>query len=234
MKNCQHCSAENKDENVYCISCGSKLEGGAPKKPGDSVSQDTAAANKGSRGLKIFLSIIGAVIVILAISFILLAVLDPGTAPDEKVLLQEEAVNLQDLRKAEMSPDQKKVLSIFGYPDEFVIIFNPEGDIQRAETWIYEAMESSFSFADGDYEESERIITDKFTDDIYLIGPEDIYFSMSPAELRALLGEEGEEFLDRATGLKLISFGQGIIAATFQEDKLINLARLRKVEGDAQ
>ena len=54
---------------------------------------------------------------------------------------------------------------------------------------------------------------------------------MSPEEIRYLIGENGDEFIDSVTGLKLISFGEGIIAATFNPgDELINFARLKKVE----
>jgi hypothetical protein len=233
MKNCYHCNTENKDNNLYCVSCGSKLEAATAGNTQSNTSTQAASKRSGNRGLKIFFSVIGGILGLLVIIFVLTAIFDTGPQPAEQASAEDEIIDIEDLEKVEMGPDQEKVLSIFGYPDEFIIIFNPDGEIKRAETWIYEAMESLFSFADGKYDSGDRIITDRFVKDSYKVKPEDIFYGMSQEELKVLLGESGDEFIDDTTGLKLVSFGSGIISATFNtDDELINFARLKEVERD--
>jgi hypothetical protein len=137
---------------------------------------------------------------------------------------------VKELAKEELSYDQKRLLSMFGYPDEFIVVFDEENNNLRVEIWIYEAMESSFTFEGGKYDSRDRVITPNLSSDSYDIKPQDFVYAMSPDEVCYLMGENGEEIIDPTTGYKVLIFGEGIIACTFNlDDALINVARLRKV-----
>jgi hypothetical protein len=136
-----------------------------------------------------------------------------------------------DLPEEKLSDDQLLLLSIFGYPDEYVIIFDEENNNKRVEVWIFEAMQSSFLFEGGVYSSSEVVITPELLPDNYDIRPEEFVYSMTPDEVEYLVGEEGYQLIETNTGLKSIIYGDGSIVCTFNTgDLLVYVSRSKKVE----
>ena len=138
--------------------------------------------------------------------------------------------DIEEFIEGDLSPDQKELVSMLGYPDEFVIMFDEGNNNLRIETWIYEAMESSFTFLDGKFDNRDTSIPADLASDNYDIKPEDFIYGMSPGEVNNLIGEDGEEIINPETGLKILVFGEGIIFCTFNPyDTLINIARVKKI-----
>lgn len=134
------------------------------------------------------------------------------------------------LSKKEPISDQERLISMFGYPDEFVIIFDEGDSNSRIETWIYEGMEASFIFKDGKYFNGDRVITSDLAPDGYDVRPQDFVYAMSPDELNSLIGEIGKETIEENTGLKVLNFGSGIIVSMFNsDDVLVGVSRTRKI-----
>jgi hypothetical protein len=260
MKRCPKCNNVNKTQDIYCTSCGTKLgeqfqecsRCGNQNKPGSSFcnscgndlkSEGTKTiiknktpekpiqAKKGPSGLKIFLTVIFSVIGVTIVSLAGLYLFsDFFTPEDDKEAIVSESI---ELLKEEMSDDQLKLLSMFGYPDEFYIAFSDEGENIRAETWIYQAIEAYFIFVDGVYDSGDRIVKGNYVEDGYYINPEDLVYGMSSEEVRFLIGEDGIEFIDPDTNIKSVSFGIGTIVAVFNpEDELMSFARFRQIESN--
>jgi len=136
---------------------------------------------------------------------------------------------ISKLFKKEPVPDQERLISMFGYPDQFVIIFDEGDNNSRTETWIYEEMEASFIFKDGKYFDGDRVITSDLAPDSYDVRPQDFVYAMSPHELNSLIGEIGEETIENNTGLKVLNFGSGIIISMFNSDgALVGVSRTKK------
>jgi len=225
MKFCPACKTANKEKNIYCISCGKKLLL-EPK--------DTASGSKKISGFKIFLiaffSFLAVCFITFGSIFIFSDILDSKEVSYEE---QDQSNKPSALGKKPLSPDQEKLISVFGYPDEFIIIFNHGGDVSRIETWVYEAMKSYFTFEDGIYIEGDRFVTAEFKDDSYDVTPQDFIEGMTPIQVEQLLGETGIKIRDSETGFMVLAFGQGIISCTFDSgNNLLNVARLRESFND--
>ena len=142
MNKCPNCDNLNKEQDNYCRSCGEMLQAKSSDAPLNvQTDNKTIKPKKKSSGLKIFLivlfSIVGVAIIIFAGLFILGKYMDNiGVNVND----EETPVETIELEQEEFSNNQIRLISMFGYPDEFVIIFNDEGENERAETWIYEAM----------------------------------------------------------------------------------------------
>lgn len=151
------------------------------------------------------------------------------TASEEEA--SEEDEQIIELPKEELTDDQLLLLSMFGYPDEYVIIFDEGNNNIRIEIWIFEAMQSSFLFEGGKYTSSEIVITRELLPDNYNIRPEEFVYSMTPDEVGYLIGEDGYQITEPNTGLKTIIYGEGNIACTYNTDNLlVYVSRSKKVE----
>lgn len=151
------------------------------------------------------------------------------TASEEEA--SEEDEQIIELPKEELTDDQLLLLSMFGYPDEYVIIFDEGNNNIRIEIWIFEAMQSSFLFEGGKYTSSEIVITRELLPDNYNIRPEEFVYSMTPDEVGYLIGEDGYQITEPNTGLKTIIYGEGNIACTYNtDDLLVYVSRSKKVE----
>lgn len=147
-----------------------------------------------------------------------------------KISEQSKEKLTSKLSKKEPVSDQERLISMFGYPDEFVIIFDEEDNNSRIETWIYEGMEASFMFKDGKYFNGDRVITSDLTPDNYDVRPQDFVYAMNPHELNSLIGEIGKETIENNTGLKVLNFGDGAIISMFNSDgALVGVSRTRKI-----
>jgi len=136
----------------------------------------------------------------------------------------------EELKDEKLSTDQKKLVSMVGYPDEFTIIFDEENNNIRREAWIYKALQSSFTFKDGKFDNREKITTtEEFLDDNYKIKPEDFLYGMSIAEVEEFIGEKGKEIIEPETSLKALVFGDGLIFCAFNSNDLLNgVARAKR------
>ncbi len=145
---------------------------------------------------------------------------------------EEEVVEqITELPKEELTEDQLQLLSMFGYPDEYVIVFDEGNDNIRVEIWVFEAMQSSFLFEGGKYSGAEMVITPILLPVNYKIGPEEFVYSMTPDEVGLLIGEDGYQITETNTGLKTIIYGEGIITCTYNtDDLLVYVSRSKKVE----
>ena len=145
----------------------------------------------------------------------------------------EEEVDEQiiELPKEELTDDQLQVLSMLGYPDEYVIVFDEGNNNIRIEVWIFEAMQSSFTFEGGKYSGSEMVITPMLLPDNYNIRPEEFVYPMTPDEVGLLIGEDGYQITETNTGIKTIIYGEGIIVCTYNtDDLLVYVSRSKNVE----
>jgi hypothetical protein len=134
------------------------------------------------------------------------------------------------LEKWELSQEQTDLINKFGYPDEFLIVFEPGDPNFRTEAWLFQEMETSFSFENGVFKRSNKIITDKLLDDEYDIEPQDFIFNMGPEDINRLLGEEGT--IESGTGddIEIIIYGEGLVTCSFDpEGNLLNILRARKI-----
>jgi len=155
---------------------------------------------------------------------------EPGSGGAEAEITKDAEPDAEGSEE-KLSDDQLLLLSIFGYPDEYVIIFDEENNNKRVEVWIFEAMQSSFLFEGGVYSSSEVVITPELLPDNYDIRPEEFVYSMTPDEVEYLVGEEGYQLIETNTGLKSIIYGDGSIVCTFNTgDLLVYVSRSKKVE----
>ena len=144
---------------------------------------------------------------------------------------EEEDGQIAKLPIEELTDDQMQVLSMLGYPDEYVIIFDEGNSNKRIEVWIFEAMQSSFLFEGGKYTSSEMVITPTLLPDNYNIRPEEFVYSMTPEEVGYLVGDDGHQIIETNTGLKTIIYGEGNIVCTYNtDDLLVYVSRSKKVE----
>ena len=161
---------------------------------------------------------------------------DPKETTEEAVTASEEEVSEEEeqiieLPKEELTDDQLQLLSMFGYPDEYVIVFDEGNNNIRIEVWIFEAMQSSFTFEGGKYSGSEMVITPMLLPDNYNIRPEEFVYPMTPDEVGLLIGEDGYQITETNTGIKTIIYGEGIIVCTYNtDDLLVYVSRSKNVE----
>ena len=226
MRSCPFCNEENKDNNYFCIKCGNKLS----KKEGSPSSPPKRKIS----GFKIFIILILSIVVLSIIVLSVLYIFTDFLRVREATISEESQDQyLQKGEEIELSEDQKRLLSMFGYPDEFMIVFDQDNKNLRIETWLYEDMESSYTFLSGKYNSSDRVITDELLSDDFDINPEDFVYGMSPDEVNHLLGDEGIVEIDSDTNLKTITYGEGLIVCKFTANAaLVSVLRARGIRSD--
>lgn len=261
IPSCPDCKSIITPDDVFCNKCGKKLIETGLKKEAYKYIEKPAASMGKNRNFKIFIGLIGGFAAITVIVLILVFAIDitnltgrvQSIAETEKVeetetddfietetddliktiiaTEKEEDGQIAELPKEELSDDQMQVLSMLGYPDEYVIIFDEGNSNKRIEVWIFEAMQSSFLFEGGKYVGSELVITPKLLPDNYNIRPEEFVYSMTPEEVGYLIGDDGHQIIEINTGLKTIIYGDGIIVCTYNtDDLLVYVSRSKKVE----
>ena len=226
MKNCPFCNAENKDNSYSCVKCGKKIP---------DVGKPTPSAQKRKlTGFKIFLitlfSVIGAMIIVLGFLFVFTDVLTTKEVSYEDQVKDEDS---NEFDKWELSEEQQKLINTYGYPDEFIVVFDQDNENTRTETWLFEDMEVSYTFTGGKYNSSDRVITNELLSDDYEIRPEDFVYNMKPEDINNLLGDEGVVETDPDTDYKIITYGEGLIVCTFDaDDAFLNILRAREIRSD--
>ena len=210
MKKFPFCSSNNKDSTLFCKSCGKSM----PEPPSTKAAQ--APSKPFMKPGKLKTSLITAGVSLL----ILITVLLPSACSANKAALPKE----------KLSPDQQSLLAMAGYPEEFIIIFDEGNANIRTETWVYEDMERYFAFQGGTYAGGEDITSQQLKDDKYKVVPQDFVYALSPEDVATLIGSKGDEYMDKNTGLKVISYAGGLIICSFSpEDALIGISRSRNI-----
>ncbi len=219
MKTCPDCKKKNDDSSSYCIGCGSRL--GEQAKP---------------RSFRNFIIAISLIFSVVLMGLIVLFILNSGL---KQIFRQQAAeasngsgdTGIQCMYDA--GDDQEKVLSIFGYPDQFIVLFDEGNGNKRIDSWMYADMESCFLFENGVYAGSSDYMVDDAGTGKYDIRPCDFAYGMTPSEVEAVLEEEGRESLEQSTGLKLLIFGDGEVICIFNDmDRLIGISK-NILKGDA-
>jgi len=133
----------------------------------------------------------------------------------------------------DLSTDQKWLVSIFGYPDEFMIVFTEEEDSRKIEYWQYVSMQSYYLFYDGEFIDSDIYIAKDFESDSLSLKPQDLWYGMSPEETASIIGVlEADQIIELENGYKVYSYKDGLVICTFNLDSaLIGITRLKKISG---
>ncbi len=244
---CPDCKSVITPDDVFCKECGKRIiesdsKQDASKKATSEYIEKPVVRTGRNRNFKIFVGLVGGFTAIAVIVLLLVYVIDisnltspfKSTSEAEKVeeddlkeTSEEASTNIEE----ELTDDQLQVLSMLGYPDEYVIVFDEGNNNIRIEVWIFEAMQASFLFEGGKYTSSEMVITPTLLPDNYNIRPEEFVYSMTPDEVGSLIGEDGYQITETNTGLKTIIYGEGKIVCTYNTDNLlVYVSRSKKVE----
>jgi hypothetical protein len=135
--------------------------------------------------------------------------------------------------KAEMGADQERMINLFGYPDQFLIMFDEGNNNNRMDLWTYSEMETIFIFEDGAYDSTEEYYANVILEDRQKVFPDNFIYAMTPDEVKTLISKESEENIDEITGLKVLTFGNGAIICIFNpDDELIIVSKQLKLSED--
>ncbi len=227
---CPNCKSIITPDDIFCKKCGKRIiesdsKQEATKKETYKYIEKPVIRTGRNRNFKIFLGLIGGFAVVAVIAVILIFVLDIGnlTAP-LKSITEVEYEQIGELPKEELSSDQDRVISLFGYPDQFTIIFDEGSNNKRIDMWIYFDMEALFIFENGTYDNSEQYYGEKSQESEYEVLPQDFIYGMTPVEVKTLIGEKGTESFEEDTGFGVLTFGGGEIICIFSPDSGLLLA----------
>ncbi|MCL5069976.1 MAG: zinc ribbon domain-containing protein [Actinobacteria bacterium] len=232
---CSHCGSKILSTNKFCKSCGkeikspvsftinSKIKQPSPVSVNKITSVDTQASpnqKKSKKKLIISLSAIGSVLFLgLAITLILIFSIFPLTNPDKV--------------KAKLGPDQERVIKLFGYPDQFLIMFDEGNNNNRIDAWTYSEMETIFIFENGAFDSTKEYYNKVFLENKQKVFPDNFIYAMTPDEVKTLIRKESVEKFDENTGLKVLTFGKGDIICIFNpDDELIIVSKQLKLSED--
>lgn len=100
-----------------------------------------------------------------------------------------------------LSPDQKELIDLWGYPDQFKISYLPKGEDEliRSEVWLYYDQQSQVQFLAG-----KSIASNSYqpTSDVRTtLKPEDFSFSQDVEEVGQIVGEDALEPIDFLPGI---------------------------------
>ena len=100
-----------------------------------------------------------------------------------------------------LSPDQKELINLWGYPDQFKISYLPRGEdeLVRSEVWIYHDQQKQVQFLAGN-----SIASNSYqpTSDIQTtLKPEDFSFSQNVEDVGQIVGEGALEPIDFLPGI---------------------------------
>ena len=140
---------------------------------------------------------------------------------------ESETIDAADaviLSKEKLSSDQTRVISLFGHPDQFIIIFDESYDNKRIDTWIYSDMNALFMFENGTYNDAEQYFAKEYQQSGYELLPQDFTYAMTPLEVETLIGQKGAKSIEEITGLNVLTFGKGEIICIFNPDNQLIIA----------
>ena len=232
---CVHCGSKTLSTNKFCKSCGKEIKSPASfainskiKQPAPisvnkitSVNIPTSSNQKKSKKkLIVALSVFGLVLFLgLIITLILVFSIFPLTGSDKI--------------KAELAPDQERVIKLFGYPDQFLIMFDESNNNSRTDLWTYSEMGTIFIFENGAYDSTREYYNKVILENRQKVFPDNFIYAMTPDEVKALIRKESVESFDESTGLKVLNFSNGDIVCIFNpDDKLIIVSKQLKLSED--
>lgn len=222
MKKCPNCLTLYEGPDRFCKKCGQKLK--------------NIRSNPFRNFIITIIVIVSIIIVGLAAYLILtnyteinlpsLFSGDNSSISDQQT--QEEEIS-EDLTsevpgKEELGEDQKRIISLFGYPEQFTVIFDESNNNKRIETWIYPEMDALFIFENGTYNDVEEYYGETTQKSAYKLLPEDFTYGMTPPEVEMLIGEKGTGSTDEDTGLDILTFGEGQVICIFNPDSKLIIA----------
>lgn len=242
-KFCTKCGSEIKESYLICVNCGKsvlssnkfcKYCGSEVKKPLSSdaaVSSSTKIAQpaqvsvekaipektlapykprKSRKKLVITLSVVLPIVFLLAMFITLVAVFGKGI-PDG------------------LSTEQKKLVSSFGHPGEYAIIFDRESS-KRVDMWVYPELERYFIFENGKYSGGKEVINPDLKKDEIKVVPEDFTRGMKIDDVIKIVGAQPRKNTDSKSGVTALSFYNGLLTVAFNEkEEIVNITRTKEI-----
>ncbi len=143
---------------------------------------------------------------------------------------EETEEEIEELKKEELGSDQKRLVSLFGHPDKFTVIFDESNNNKRIDIWIYSDMDALFLFENGTYNDTEQYYGKGCQESEYELLPQDFIYGMTLLEVEKLIGQEGVESFEENTGLNILTFGEAEVICIFNPDnKLIIASKQNKL-----
>ncbi len=224
MQKCSHCSEINSSASTFCKGCGKKL---------------VRSKVNVLRNFIMILSVLFSLTAIVGIVYFIWTNNNESLIQsfffkkdniDEQEKKTLENPDINALMTEELSKDQDRVLSLFGSPDQFTVLFDESNNNKRTEMWTFIDMEAVFIFVDGIYNDTEHYFGKASKKTAYTLSPQDFVYGMSKVEVETLIGQKGTESIEENTGLNILIFGQGEIICIFNpENRLIIASKLNKL-----
>ena len=227
---CPDCKGVITPDDVFCNKCGkriieSDLKQEVAKKVTSKYIEKPVVRTGRNRNFKIFIGLIGGFAAVAVIAVILVFVIDISNLTNPfKSTTEVKYEQIGELPKEELSADQIRVISFFGHPDQFTIIFDEGNNNERIDTWIYSDMNAFFMFEDGTYNDSEEYFGKETQQSRYELLPQDFTYGMTPLEVETLIGQKGSESFEEDTGLAVLTFGEGEVICIFNPDNQLIIA----------
>ncbi|MCL5072545.1 MAG: zinc ribbon domain-containing protein [Actinobacteria bacterium] len=226
---CIHCGKKVLSSNQFCKYCGSEVKGllssDAAASSINKITQPTQVSvkkiipektlaptkpRKSRKKLVITLSVVLPIIFLLAMFITLVAVFGKGI-PDG------------------LSKEQKRLISSFGHPGEYAIIFD-RANSKRFDMWVYPELERYFLFENGKYSGGKEVINPDLKKDEIKVGPEDFTKNMKINDVINVLGVQPEKDIDNKAKLTVLTFYNGLLAVSFNEkEEIINVSRTKTI-----
>ena len=238
MKTCLFCNSINQEKNIFCGTCGKKLP----------LQEKTTAFRNFIISIviiSVFMLLGGGVYYLIKSNIsnliqkneIIDALNEEPQVSDKEVIATQTALSsteqpqIKEETKEKLSQDQKRLIALFGYPEQFIIIFDEGNNNNRIDSWIYSDMEACFIFESGQFNNVIDYIPYAHLDDNYRVLPDDFIYGMSPEDVENLIGEKGFIEVEKLTGCKIQTYGFGTIICIFTPDnKLISVSRTKLIE----
>ena len=120
-----------------------------------------------------------------------------------------------------LSEDQKKLLKLLGYPDEFVTFFDDANEGARSDSWTYSLLQKSFFFYNGSYKGSSNHISDENNRSFNILKPENFSYKMHPLEVNYIMGKNGDEIIDKNNGKRYLLFDDAKTVFIFNDNNYL-------------
>ncbi|MHB1275227.1 MAG: zinc ribbon domain-containing protein [Candidatus Humimicrobiaceae bacterium] len=226
---CVHCGKSVLSSNKFCKYCGSEVK--VPLSTEVAVSSNTkivkpaqvsvekaipektlapAKPRKSRKKLVITLSVVLPIIFLLAMLITLIAVFGKGI-PDG------------------LSTEQEKLISSFGHPGEYIIIFDRESS-KRVDMWLYPELERYFIFENGKYSGGREVINPDLKKDEIKVVPEDFLKEMKIDDVLKITGAQPQKNTDSKSGITTLIFYNGLLTVAFNKnEEIINISRTKEI-----
>jgi hypothetical protein len=138
------------------------------------------------------------------------------------------------------SADQRVVLDELGHPPSWVLVdgpIEPNGEVQRIESWIYPDKDTMYDFTDGKLTEYYTVSLEPASqNNTSKISPSDLSRDMTLAEVRSLLGEDGEQAdsveVKDYPNCQAYHFPENVLVISFLDDNLFTAQTYVYMKGE--